>query len=478
MSTQHRGSEPECEVLFDLFTDRLGAVQLGRLLSGHDAGRLVTLRRLAGSASAELESAASRASKIAHPKLAKSLGIMRSGEVSFVASEHISGVTLFELGQAVTSSGISLSVSVAVRIVLDALRATQEATRLLLEQVGQRGVRCVYPESVWIADFGETFLAEVLVAQRLDRAVSMRNSVPSHSGTSVSADRLAAISELVRLTTGRAATSVPPSASDMARLPVELSAILLKGLAQNGPRGDDTLSAFVVDLAGIGSALIASEEAVSLQLQRVVGPLLDQRRKMLDMLERRSSPARGEDATKFFLAPAPAASPEASLERTHSDNLRPAPAYEPSDEPTILLPRQPSEPKALLDLEAPTDEFEMGFGGDAPLGGWRETLAISEPLERQTSPNLQPMLLDSLGRTTSPNVLAAPLDATPRNEPRASSPQHSVRAPAPTPKRAVSVFKTLLLIVVAVAAGAALHSAWLARHAASAPPRSTPANPH
>jgi hypothetical protein len=445
-------------------------VQLGRLLNGHDAGRLVTLRRLTNSVSAELESAASRASKIAHPKLAKSLGILRSAEATFVASEHISGVTLFELGRAVTSSGTPLSVAVAVRIVLDALDASHEATRLLLEHAGQRAARCIYPESIWIADFGETFLAEVLVAQRLDRAASLRDGLPSYSDTNPAfADRVTAIRELVRLATGRAPTSVP-NASDMARLPVELSAILLKGLSQPGPRGQDTVSAFVQDLASIGSALIASEEAVSRQLRRVVAPLLEQRQKMLEMLERRSSPARGDDATKFFLAPTPAAD-EASLEAPTADRQT---TDDPPDEPTILLPQKPAHPNALLDLEAPTDEFEMGFGREASLGGWREPLAVSEPLERQTSPNLGPMLLDALGRTTSPNLLAAPLNA-PDREPR-PSPSRNARVPARTPKRAASAFKTLLLIVVAVAVGAALHSAWLARRAANAPPRSIPAS--
>lgn len=473
MNTHHRGSQPECEVLFDLFTDRLGAVQLGRLLNGHDAGRLVTLRRLTSSVSTELESAASRASKIAHPKLAKSLGIIRSADAAFVASEHISGVTLFELGRAVTSSGTPLSVAVAVRIVLDALEAGQEATRLLLEQAGQRAVRCIYPESIWIADFGETFLAEVLVAQRLDRAASLRDGLPSYSDTNPAfADRVAAIRELVRLATGRAPTSVP-NASDMARLPVELSAILLKGLSQPGPRGQDTVSAFVQDLAGIGSALIASEEAVSRQLRRVVAPLIEQRQKMLEMLERRSSPARGDDATKFFLAPAPAAGAEASVEAPVADRQT---TDDLPDEPTILLPQKPTQPSPLLDLEAPTDEFEMGFGSEASLGGWREPLAVSEPLERQTSPNLRPMLHDSLGRTTSPNLLGAPHHAAPDREPRPSSSPRNSRAPTRTPKRAASAFKTLLLIVVAVAVGAALHSAWLARRAANAPPRSIPAS--
>jgi hypothetical protein len=77
---------PKCEVLFEIFSAELGPVHLGRMLSGNDAGRLVTLRRLPAPPWPELAAATDLARSVAHPKLAKTLGVQRAGDTWYVAS--------------------------------------------------------------------------------------------------------------------------------------------------------------------------------------------------------------------------------------------------------------------------------------------------------------------------------------------------------------------------------------------------------
>src|SRR4051812_45087759 len=89
----------QCEVLFDL-SPGVGSAQLGRLLKGHDAGRLVSLRNIQAALVPELSPRVDLARSIAHPSLVKLLGIVRAGDKFYLASEYIPGVTLAELSRA------------------------------------------------------------------------------------------------------------------------------------------------------------------------------------------------------------------------------------------------------------------------------------------------------------------------------------------------------------------------------------------
>src|ERR1700744_4653729 len=152
---------PRCEVLFELFEGELGRVQLGRMLSGNDSGRLVTLRRLGGAPSAELTRAVDFARTISSPRLKKTLCTLRIDGTWFLASEYLSGVALSELTHALAEHGEKVATAVAVCITLDVVSSTM-AARDLIESGGSAAkIRCLHGESVWLADFGEAFLGEV-----------------------------------------------------------------------------------------------------------------------------------------------------------------------------------------------------------------------------------------------------------------------------------------------------------------------------
>jgi hypothetical protein len=533
--------EPQCELLFELFSGRLGVVSLGRMLSGRDAGRLVALRALPAAPASELTSAVEVSRRLAHPKLAKAVGIVRLGASSYVASEYIPGVTLFELGRAVRGRESAPKIAVAVRIILDALRAAQAATQLLTDQSDLQSLRCLYPESIWIAEFGEVFLAEFLVAQRLAQpaAIAERVAPPSSlrgafDQDAASADIAVAAVELGRLASGRAASGAP-SATDLACLPDELRALLVKALRHGGGPGYASLPDFIAALSNLDPSLIATEQQVSRELRRLLGPTLDLRRQRLDLREQGSLSlgSEEEDATKCFhvaaptrVAPAPhtvgaededatkcfrAAAPARVAPAPHTVGAErdedatkcfhvaaptpvvPAPqTLGPEDEDAtqcfhVVAPARVAQAAArqepsddvtkvsqrgspCLDDSDSDAEFGLASGnsrGDtAPLrvSGWGVTRAFAEATDAQTSPNLDPLLLDSLGRTTSPNLfgtLAASPALSPAEEPcRTAATEPSRKVGSRRPR----VLKLVLLLAVGLAAGALLRSVWLTGH--------------
>lgn len=292
--------DPQSDVLFEMFNGALGSVHLGRLLKGHDAGRLVTLRKVRGNVPPDFAAAADLARSIAHPKLAKVLGVVRERDATYLASEHISGVTLFELGRQASNRQLPVAPAVAVRIIIDALAAASVAQELLESALHAEPVRCVYPESIWIADYGETFVSEVLVAPLL--AQPSAGAAP-HSELSVAAgDVRAAALELARLTCAGLSADDPLD-TDLSSLPEELQEVLTRALGHGSMVGYPNLEAFLDALAGLDPSLIAAEEEVGAELLRLMGTVLNVRRQKLDMLERGSTASDIEDQgdeTKFF----------------------------------------------------------------------------------------------------------------------------------------------------------------------------------
>src|SRR6478735_4830382 len=100
----------KCEPLFELFRGGAGAVLLGRLRDGGHAPQLVALRRLANLPTRELEAAIALGQRVVHPRLSKVLGSYQHEDAWYLASEYVSGVTLFELGQtAVRAAAVELA---------------------------------------------------------------------------------------------------------------------------------------------------------------------------------------------------------------------------------------------------------------------------------------------------------------------------------------------------------------------------------
>ncbi len=356
--------ESQSDVLFEMFNGSLGSVHLARLLRGHDAGRLVTLRKLPSTHSEELTAAADLARSVAHPKLAKVLGVIEEQNARYLASEHISGVTLFELGRTASNRQVPVEPSVAVRIISDALNAAEVARVLLTKTLRAPVARVLYPECVWIADYGETFLAEVLVAPLLVRK-PIDGADTSEAAILAEDVRVAAL-ELTRLVCAGLSPD-DPADTDLSHLPSELQEVLTTALG-HGSLGYRTPQAFLSALSALSDGLIASEEQVAEELQRLMGTVLNVRRQKLNMLERVASAEQTEDhsdETRFFrvavkteqrvtarpppsgvaASPAPVSSPSATKlaalagEPVASSASFPV-AQEQPDEPTMLFRRR------------------------------------------------------------------------------------------------------------------------------------------
>jgi hypothetical protein len=372
---------PQCEVLFELFQGDAGTVHLGRLLRGHDAGRIVALRALASEPSTELSSAVDVSRSIAHPRLTKVLGIVRGQDTWYLASEFIPGVTLFELGQTVARRGTQLKAAVAARIALDALKAAREAQRVLLATAQLEGVRCLFPESIWIAEYGEVFVSEVLVAPLLHVGVG---SASLEGAATDAAAAAAALAQLVRAGSTEARAG--------ARLPAELGRVLAAATRRDGVGGFDTVDEFIEALSELDEASIASEEEVGAETLRVIGVASEWRRQRLEMLQRgpgQSEPAEAEATRVFRVAP----------RNGRVDNARVL------EEATVVFGRAPAaaEPPRPTTLDTP--KLDTGDSNSTISAVWREARAVMDSPRRKARPEGTPFPAEAV---SSPEQASAP----------------------------------------------------------------------
>lgn len=326
-------SEPQGEVLFDLFEGELGQVRLGRLLSGSNAGRVVTLRLLPGPPSTELAEAVELARGIADPKLLKALGVLQLGDSWYVASEYIAGVSLFELEQALRSRSGTLSIAVAVRLAVDMLQATLAAAQSLSSVDQRRGLRYLHPESVWIADFGEAFLSDVLISATLLPGSQLVASVAAP-------DVVEAGFHLLGLVCG----STDASALDDTRIPDQLRHVIARASGLEGSARYASVRELADALLEI-DVLVATNEEVSQELRRVMGSALDIRRQKLAMTERAALQERSDDEeTRFFRA---AASPQLETARPPSPSTE-APSLVVAPLPVVAMPSEPPDDPTMI----------------------------------------------------------------------------------------------------------------------------------
>jgi serine/threonine protein kinase len=208
------------ELLRSLSHGKLGPLALGRVSGESDAGRFVTLRSLPAADFAGLEVAVRRAASIAHPRLVKVLGLAWIDEVPYLASEYVDGLSIGDLTRALRATETSVMQAVALRIGLDVLLAINDARA----ELGQRGVssppRCLYPDTAWIATFGETLLSDVGVAGELasyarDSEQDRAWSAPGErDASSAQADVFATGALLFELLSGSDLASVRKSVGD------------------------------------------------------------------------------------------------------------------------------------------------------------------------------------------------------------------------------------------------------------------------
>lgn len=166
----------------ELAVSGIGALWLGRLVAGTEAGRTVLLRRMPKAPFSSrdcdaLKGAAEAYSRVRHPSLVKLLGVVEQGDDIISVSEHLDGVRLCDLMRNAIDRDSPLPATVAVRVVLDAARATLKAHHLAAEAGLFPSERLFLLEGVFIAAFGGTLLTETGLLATLARFTAAR-SVP------------------------------------------------------------------------------------------------------------------------------------------------------------------------------------------------------------------------------------------------------------------------------------------------------------
>jgi len=160
------GAIPQVRYERELTVGTVGTLWLGRLTSGSEAGRTVLLRRMSCEdfSPKELDSikqVAEAYAKVRHPSLMKLLGVIEQDRDLVSVSEHLDGVRLGDLLRHAIDNDKPLPATVAVRVVLDAARATIKAHRLAGELGLYPADRLFVPEGVFVAAFGGTLLTEI-----------------------------------------------------------------------------------------------------------------------------------------------------------------------------------------------------------------------------------------------------------------------------------------------------------------------------
>lgn len=445
-------AEAQCEALFELFTGQLGVLELGRLLKGGDAGRLVLLRKLTAAPSADLASASDLSRSLAHPRLAKLLGMVRDKHAWYVASEYIPSVSLLELTRAVAERGTPLDTAVAVRIVLDLLKAAKEAHELLSVTANLDQVRSIHAESVWIAPYGEVFISELLVASALADERAAREQEPAENSAAPCpvGDAASALAELARL------LRIVPGPEQAAALEAVGLVPELRELLRNSLERfeiEPTLDGVIAALDAQASAHGASEEQVAAELEHLVGRVLERRSQKIEMLERSSLHAPADDeATRYFrIAPAPI---ERETTRPPPAPERPASIAPPTTDPTALLGNIVPVADPVADAAAteppPTvidsHDSVADAGGDAISAVWRQ----ARPL------------LDTAAQRAKRHGKPRSRRASRRSEPRPSAPAEGAPVEAAPPLR-FPFQKLLLALISAVALALLIRLVWAAR---------------
>jgi hypothetical protein len=283
-----------CELVLKLFSGPRGDVHLARFTGGDDAGRFVMLREVAEASASHLAPGVDLARSIAHPKLLKLLGLIRTGGRSYLACEYVPGAALTELRLAVRKFRSPVRAAVAARIVRDALDASATARELLKDAAGLEAFSAFHPDSIWIAEFGETMVVPVGANEVLAEPRASQPPPGSHS----------AIDLLLELATALPAVQILADGVDT-HLPAALADAVLSAL----PRDDEARSEADADgallhaLATLEAPAIADELQVRRELERFLGPSLGERRRHLGVNDDEEGHSDANEATVMAHSP-------------------------------------------------------------------------------------------------------------------------------------------------------------------------------
>lgn len=356
-----RHKQRQCEVLGELFKGPTGVANVGRMLRGTDTGRLVFLRSVPESSLSEIKSTIDTARCVAHPSLLKVVGRVETPECTYVASEYLTGVSLMELVNHAIAREKRIETAVAVRIVRDALRAAAQAKALLKDNTGSNLRRSIYPDTVWIAEFGETMLTEVGVAPALNDGHAQQFGIkPSANDEDVDDDITAAGTELLKLLTNQ-----PLEEAEMT-LPLagELASIVARAVNPVASNRFQSAEEMAAALSALPPDMIASEGAVGDAVRKLMASVIAVRhpRRLMSV----ATPSAGgaddatcvlRDSTEFASLP-----PRPSALR-QSSKPAPAPWHQPqTNDATDELDKHEGHGKAGIGPSHPAYAFLLKHG--------------------------------------------------------------------------------------------------------------------
>jgi len=416
-----------CSLLIKLFDGQHGLVHLARLTKGEDAGRVVLLRELETLHEPEFAADIDLARSIAHPSLLKLLGVIRDRDRLYLASEYVPGVALTELRSALRKLHTTITVPNAVCIALAALRASLTLRDLLRNATGIDAVSAFHPDSIWIAEYGETLLCPVPArptAGRTPYSSSAANSAPG---------------VIMELTTGLSPAKLLGQGLE-GHLPAPLATALKHALSQHAA-GKDGEAVLAEALANLPANLMGTEDQVAEELTRVVGPRLYSRRLLVAVEHRDDEP--GADEATVITRLAKPERPFDADEPTRSIRLpRPVVAQD-VDGPTQVLSSRPAQP---ITVRPPAKESVPPVAVHAVLN---VSAAPATMLASTPPPSAPPSSI----RLHAPPSIPVPASApAPFNQLHAPAPLSELRtanaASAPTMRRSRAALYVLSLVVL------------------------------
>lgn len=299
--TQSQAGEA-CELLFELYRGATGPVQLGRLLRGKNAGRLVLLRPVDAERALRARTLVDRVRHISHPKLLKVMGCFRIGGQDYLASEYIAGASFVELREKLEIKSVDECAAV-VHIMRDVLLATHSGRRLFEGIYGRRVERCVFADTIWLAEFGEVFITELAVFEAMTsdaswsgvRGTGYLEHNESPEGADIQATGEILYDWLSSQDKGAGFPGLPIKTSK------SLTAVVSRALGKGGDGSFESSTAMAQALSHL-PGLGASSEDLRKILKDSLQGALSLRRQKLKILERSSAVLGDSEATQFHRA--------------------------------------------------------------------------------------------------------------------------------------------------------------------------------
>lgn len=385
-----------CELLFELYDGATGPVRLGRMLAGKNAGRLVMLRPVDSERVLRARTLIDRVRHISHPKLLKVMGCYRIGEQDYLASEYIAGVSFVELRQRLKVESAN-ECGAIVRIMRDVLLATHSGRRLFEGIYGRRVERCVFADTIWLAEFGEVFITELAVFEAMTSDASwsgVRGMGYLEGNASAEAADIRAAGELLFewMSVRDKSAGLLGVSTNVSKALADIVSRAL-GNDKDAPFESSTVMAQALShLPGLG----ASSDELRAFLKESLQGVLELRRQKLRILERSSAVAGDSEATQFHRA--------SGLSRSHElETVRPSAPAGSGTHPTMA--GAPTIPALRLPDFARSTPVAVQRAGEGP------PLADAERAVQTTSPH---RASKALGSDDVPTVVPPPdSDAVP-----------------------------------------------------------------